>query len=627
MNITENLRCTDAQRRAILHHKGPAMIIAGPGSGKTFVITHRISHLINDLGVSPDKILVITFTKAAAKEMQQRAALLLQGEALPHFGTFHSVFYNILRQSGMGAGSILTETDRQRIFLNIMEKYDIQTQDPAEFIQRLSGDISCHKVRHALDKESVPGSVDIELFPEILRIYEAELRHMGKTDFDDMIIKTHRMLVRRSDMRRQWSRRFSYLMIDEFQDIDPLQYASVKLLLGPDENLFAVGDDDQSIYSFRGAQPSIMLGFDNDFNGAVRIVLDKNFRSENSVISHSLSLIKNNKNRFDKRVSGVKEKDGLSAVLEFEDIKKEAEYISRYRLAHSGSLAVLSRTRRRCAMLGDLLKKDGHRLIMNNKEGSVLDHFIADDIRSYLKLVSGDLSRKNFLKIMNRPYRYIDRTLVPETVDPEGMAGLFEGRRAQPYLEKMMNDIKAMEHMRPYAAITYIFRVAGYEGYLKEYAKERGIDPGSFEGVKKELLRLSSGYETIEEFLEKGGQAGAETEKERMEEKDHDKEREGKDEDGDDSIRLMTMHASKGLEFDTVFITDVICGNIPYKSARNTEETEEERRLMYVAMTRARKCLFLCVPERDGYKRTLPSDFISQAGFAPAEIPLKKSSI
>ena len=134
MNITYNLRCTDAQRRAILHDEGPAMVIAGPGSGKTFVITHRISHLINDLGVSPDKILVITFTKAAAKEMRQRAALLLTGGVLPHFGTFHSVFYNILKQSGVGAGSILSEKDRRHILLHIMEKYEIETLDTAEFM-------------------------------------------------------------------------------------------------------------------------------------------------------------------------------------------------------------------------------------------------------------------------------------------------------------------------------------------------------------------------------------------------------------------------------------------------------------------------------------------------------------
>ena len=606
MNITDKLRCTDAQRRAILHDRGPAMVIAGPGSGKTFVITHRISHLINDLGVSPDKILVITFTKAAAKEMQQRAALLLQGRALPHFGTFHSVFYNILRQSGMGGLSILSEKDRRRIFLHLMEKFEIQTPDPVEFIQRLSGDISCFKVRHALDKEFMPGSVDAETFPEIIRTYEYELKLMGKTDFDDMIIKTHRMLVRSGDLKKKWSARFDYIMIDEFQDIDPLQFSCIKLLLGDEKNLFAVGDDDQSIYSFRGAQPSIMLGFEQEFENCEKIILNSNFRSEKNIIRHSLTLIENNKDRFKKSVSGVKEDEGTVGIKIFENVADEALFISGYRRGHEGSMAVLSRTQKRVDAIAHLLSKEGHRVITNDRKGSLFDHFAVNDIIAYLHLAAGDMSRKNFLIIMNKPYRYISREDITkgEVIDPKALLAGSKGKLSHPFIEKLFKDMGVLEHMRPFAAITYILRVMGYEEYLDEYIKERDMDPGTVQRVKEKLLKLAAGYETIGEFLKKGG---PEAEKENREDNENDND--------DNSIRVMTMHASKGLEFDTVFITDAIGGNIPHRGAVSDEDVQEERRLMYVAMTRAKKTLFICTLCRDGYKEATPSGFISQAGF------------
>lgn len=599
MNITYNLRCTDAQRRAILHDEGPAMVIAGPGSGKTFVITHRISHLINDLGVSPDKILVITFTKAAAKEMRQRAALLLTGGVLPHFGTFHSVFYNILKQSGVGAGSILSEKDRRHILLHIMEKYEIETLDTAEFMQRLSGDISCYKVRHALDKKFMPRSVEAEIFPEIMRTYEGELKLMGKTDFDDMIIKTHRMLVRRGDLRKKWSARFEYIMIDEFQDIDLLQFACVKLLLGPLKNLFAVGDDDQSIYSFRGAQPSIMLGFEKEFEGCEKIILDKNFRSEKSIISHSLLLIENNRDRFKKAVSGVKDREGMVRAEIFKNAAMEAQFISEYRKAHEGSIAVLSRTKKRADAIVQLLSKEGHRVIANDRKGGLFDHFAVNDIMAYLRLAAGDRTRKNFLIIMNKPYRYISREYLPEVIDFKMLLTQYEGKMARPHCEKLISDVRTLEHMRPFAAITYIFRIVGYDEYLKEYIKERDLDPGTILKVREDLLKLASRFDTIDEFLEKGRE-----ESERLTEPEKQA-----------PICVMTMHASKGLEFDTVFIIDAIEGNIPHKGAVNDEDIQEERRLMYVAMTRARKSLFICALERDGYKVTAPSVFISQAGF------------
>ncbi len=625
MNITDKLRCTDAQRRAILHDRGPAMVIAGPGSGKTFVITHRISHLINNLGVSPDKILVITFTKAAAKEMQQRAALLLQGKSQPHFGTFHSVFYNILRQSGMGGLSILSEKDRRRIFLHLMEKFEIQTPDPVEFIQRLSGDISCFKVRHALDKEFMPGAVDAEIFPEIIRTYECELKLMGKTDFDDMIIKTHRLLVRRSDLKKRWSARFEYIMIDEFQDIDPLQFACIKLLLGNEKNLFAVGDDDQSIYSFRGAQPSIMLGFEEEFESCEKIILNSNFRSEKSIIRHSLTLIGNNKDRFKKSVSGVKEGSGEVSAKLFENVAEEALFISGYRRTHEGSMAVLSRTQKRADAIAHLLSKEGHRVITNDRKGSLFDHFAVNDIMAYLHLAAGDMSRKNFLVIMNKPYRYISRDDLTEDIDLQVLLEKSKGKLSYPFIEKLLKDVGALEHMRPFAAITYILRIVGYEEYLKEYLKERDMDTQSVDRVKEELLKLAAGFETIGEFLEKGrpdadrashdfGQSisGRDWENAAAKNGSYDNEKADREQD---AIRVMTMHASKGLEFDTVFITDAIGGNIPHKGAVSEDDIQEERRLMYVAMTRAKKTLFICTLLRDGYKEAVPSVFISQAGF------------
>ena len=589
MNITDNLRCTDAQRHAILHDRGPAMVIAGPGSGKTFVITHRISHLINDLGVSPDKILVITFTKAAAKEMQQRAALLLQGKSQPHFGTFHSVFYNIMRQSGMGGLSILSEKDRRRIFLHLMEKFEIQTPDPVEFIQRLSGDISCFKVRHALDKEFMPGAVDAEIFPEIIRTYECELKLMGKMDFDDMIIKTHRLLVRRSDLKKRWSARFEYIMIDEFQDIDPLQFACIKLLLGNEKNLFAVGDDDQSIYSFRGANFKNILDFPKIFPNTKIIKLEQNYRSSQNILNLANKVLEKAKEKYTKHLFSEIVSPVMPALVCAGNGQTEAQFIAQRILElHEDEdidlkdIAVLMRSARMSFSLEIELAK---RNIPYRKFGGLkfIETAHVKDVIAHLRvLLNPDdaVSYNRILLLIDGIGQQSANRLIPILNSNSGELTKYTQKNEK--LKKLFTTLSENQNpsIKPVEAVKNIIE------YYIPIMTEKFDDFSKRQKDLEHFEYLSEKYDRLEDFL-------SDLALEPPDSSVSDVEGEQKD----DYLTLSTIHSAKGLEYRAVFIIGAVDGRFPsVYSFSHDEELEEELRLMYVAITRAKTHLTITYP-------------------------------
>ena len=282
---------SDAQSKAINHYTGPCLVLAGPGSGKTLVITHRTKNLIQNYQVNPSNILVITFTKAAATEMQERFDKLMDGQKLPvSFGTFHAVFFKILKYAyNYRAENILREDMKYRIIKELVDRENLDLEDEKEFIASIIAEIGNVK-GDMIDIENYYSSnCSDEVFRRIYKGYDDRLRRKNMLDFDDMLIMCYELFRARKDILSAWQNKYQFILIDEFQDINRVQYEVMKMLAEPQNNLFIVGDDDQSIYRFRGARPEIMLNFEKDYPGSKRIVLDENYRCSGAVVKRRTS--------------------------------------------------------------------------------------------------------------------------------------------------------------------------------------------------------------------------------------------------------------------------------------------------------------------------------------------------
>ena len=297
------------QETAIEHVKGPMIALAGPGSGKTTAMVYRIKYLIEKAGVNPANILVITFTRASAKEMEERFHRLTKENIYPcTFGTFHSVFFYILRLAyGYNAGNILTEEEKYNLIRDLIRKKQIECEDEEELVQSVIREIGTMKGDMISLENFYSGCLGEEVFREVYREYEDIVTSKGKLDFDDMMVYCYELLKERQDILQGLQRRYQYILVDEFQDINKIQYEITKMLARPENNIFIVGDDDQSIYGFRGARPEIMLHFKDDYPDVVTTLLDVNYRCSRNITEGAVRLIGHNQTRFDKKIVSFKD--------------------------------------------------------------------------------------------------------------------------------------------------------------------------------------------------------------------------------------------------------------------------------------------------------------------------------
>ena len=304
----------EAQSAAVSHKDGPMMVLAGPGSGKTTVVTHRVQSLIEKHGVNPSSILVITFTRAAAREMKERFERLMEGRPMRgqvSFGTFHSVFFRILKLAYQyDASDIIREDQKLRLIRELTAKEQLEPEDENELISSLISEISAVKGEQIDLEHYYAKSCSGDSFRRIYRGYEEQLQRAHKIDFDDMLVMCWDLFRKRPDILSAWQKKYEYILVDEFQDINRLQYQIVRMLAAPSDNLFIVGDDDQSIYRFRGAKPEIMLGFERDYPKAARVLLDVNYRSTREIVEASLRLIEHNEKRFKKSLKTAGSRGG-----------------------------------------------------------------------------------------------------------------------------------------------------------------------------------------------------------------------------------------------------------------------------------------------------------------------------
>ncbi|MGI6054973.1 MAG: ATP-dependent helicase [Clostridium sp.] len=597
-----------AQETAICHKDGPMMVLAGPGSGKTTVITYRVRYLTETCGVNPSDILVITFTRAAAREMKERYEKLTGQMSRVTFGTFHSVFFRILKLAYRYSAENIVREEQQLCFVReLVEDEGLEPEDEKEFALSVLGEISTVKgemmeLEHYYSKNCPDAA-----FRRLYRGYEERMRGAGLLDFDDMMVLCLELFQEREDILSAWQRRYRYILIDEFQDINRLQYAIIRMMAEPEQNLFIVGDDDQSIYRFRGARPEIMLGFERDYPRARRVLLDVNYRCTQEIVTPALRLISHNRKRFDKeiRTTGVHGKQVLTKLWQNPGEENEAiaREIKLYLEAgvKAREIAVLYRTNAGPRFLVEKLMEYNLPFQTRDMVPNLYEHWISRSILAYVRMAMGSRKRADFLMIANRPNRYIGRdSLRSETVSFEELKA-FYGQKdwMVERIESLEFDLKALSRMSPLAAVNYIRQGMGFDAYLEEYASKRRMKAEDLLETADQLRESAAAFKTFDAWLEHiagYGEELARQARERMSDAD--------------AVTLATMHSAKGLEFQVVYILDANEGVTPHNRALLEDDLEEERRLFYVAMTRAKKRLHVYAVRERYHKKTEVSRFV-----------------
>ncbi|SEV93101.1 ATP-dependent helicase [[Clostridium] fimetarium] len=601
----------EAQISAINHNSGPAIVLAGPGSGKTTVITLRTKRLIEYYNVDPSKILVITFTKMAANEMKERFFKLMDGKKPSvTFGTYHAVFFTILKNAyNYSAKNIIREEQQREYIKRMISKYDLEIEDENEFVSSVLGEIS--QVKGSRINLQLYYSINCpeDVFRSIYQDYDSELKRNRLIDFDDMLVFCYELLSNRSDILSAWQNKYQYILVDEFQDINKVQYDVIKLLVEKSQNLFIVGDDDQSIYGFRGAKPEIMLDFTKDFVDAVKINLDINYRSTSNIVNSAKSVIDNNSKRFYKDIRAFNQIGNMVDIREFIDTSDENKYIidSIQKYIEDGTkykdIAVLSRTNIGARQLIGKLIEYNIPFTTRDIIPNLYEHWIAKNIFSYIRIAMGNRDRFEFLQIMNKPKRYISRdSMGTPLVDFEELRKLYEDKQWMVQrIDDFEKDLQLLKKMNPFAAINFIRRGIGFDDYLREYSQARRMNAEDLLNVITEIQEEAREFSTYSEWFKHIEDYNLEL-----------KEQVSSMGKTTDAVNLCTMHSSKGLEYKVVYIIDANEGIMPYNKAVLESEIEEERRMFYVAMTRAKEDLHIFYTKERYNKKQEVSRFVSE---------------
>ena len=589
------------------------MVLAGPGSGKTSVIVERTAYMINEGKIPASSILVVTFSRAAATEMKERFLEFVgQNRSEVTFGTFHGIFYGILKAAyHLSAANILSEEEKFSILREMTEKYGQEMAQEGDFIEEVAREISVVKGNCISPEHYYASCCSDEIFRDIFHGYKQALKAKRKLDFDDMILCCYELFSQRPDILKAWQKKFVYILVDEFQDINSLQYKILQMLAAPANNLFIVGDDDQSIYHFRGARPEIMLNFTRDYPGAETVLLDVNYRCSGNILKTAMNVINCNKKRFRKKLTTPNDVGMPVTCKVFDNPREEAVCVAaalKKRLEKGEKLentAILLRTNQEAESLITALMEYQIPFTMKEQLPNLYRHWICRNLLAYLHMAAGDRSRKNFLELMNRPNRYISRDALKNS-----QISFHDLREYYKDKDWMCDRITTLEtHLRilgtlsPFAAVNFIRKGMGYEEYLREYAQFRKLKPEELLEILDRIHESTRGMKNLkqwEDYIEDY------TEKLNEQAKRQRDRKEG--------VTVSTLHAVKGLEYDIVYILNVNEGSIPYRKAVLAESVEEERRLFYVGMTRARRKLVLAYVNRQYEKEREPSRFLEETG-------------
>lgn len=697
-------KLSSSQRTAVCHGEGPCAVIAGPGSGKTTVIVERIRYLIRIRGVEPSSILVMTFSRAAAREMRTRFLSGLQRDfcstetdrsADVVFGTFHSVFFRILQESSETKLNMVPQTGKENYLRHICavrpdfslisgretgsgdriegrsegrseDRIEGRSEDRSEDPRRrarLPDGMTSEKLQLLISrfKNGLPCSEP--WLPALVREYDRYLYSKGWLDFDDMILRCRDLLRQRPDILEQWRSRFRWILVDEFQDISPSQYETLLMLSAPRGNLFAVGDDDQSVYGFRGADPRTMRRFlsdcgpDKTKTPPRQIFLTENYRCGSEILKAGASLIRANRDRIHKTFLSRSGEKGRFTCRAFSGREEEYSFLANELQALSpserGRTAVIFRTHSAAAGFVNALGKNTLPVVREayRPAGNAVSakQSITEDLAAYYRaaagLAAGNISRRDLLRIINCPERFLSDSFIPR--EPAGRTQLLaHAGYSNKAVREFLDDLDVLNGLSPLYSMKYLLDSIGYRVCAEAALRERRTRPDcsestdvSAEKINDELLagllseaakyrdagswtsyleRLSQESENMP--LSSEGRAPCQNAAQTgLPDRDPSLKGQEQAEQSsapavlrEESVHILTMHACKGLEFDTVYIPNLNEGSIPSRQAFTSVQIEEERRLLYVAVTRARHSLTVTYTEGTPDRPAAPSRFLFQ---------------
>ena len=601
------------QLKAVKANERNVLVVAAPGSGKTTVIINRIKYLVDEVGVYPSNIIVITFTKAAALNMKNRYINTFHKESSPFFGTFHGLFYKILLREGANI-NIIEGYITNKIIEGVLRKYSDEVNE--DRVKEAVNNISLFKTSGENINDFKP-SIAKDIFMECYDAYDKYKKENNLWDFDDLTIKVLELFKNNKRIREGYKRVFKYILVDEFQDCDDLQIEFLKLMTEGEENsLFAVGDEDQCIYSFRGSKPEYMVSFDKTFKSAKKYYLHINYRSNKNIIESSKKVISFNKERNKKDIQWYKDKDGIILCKGVYDERIQGDEISgKIRAFYNKSSyrykenIVLYRTNMEAMSVIDSFIRNKIPFTLLDKEYNFFNHFICKDLLSYLSLAMNPYDREAFINIINKPFRYVSKTSIAYIreykYEKDTFDILIEKDDTPPFQRKKLDELKRdfnyIKKSSLSSGIQYIVTDMGYIDYLKTYTERFGGNIEDLEEIVEEFKMSASSFKTIFEFFEHVDEVGKKIE-------------ESKRNKTDDRVLLSTIHGVKGMEFENVFLINCNEDTIPHSSSKE-ENIEEERRLFYVGITRAIDNLFLFVPKMRKGKFRDASRFIEEGGF------------
>ena len=616
-------KLNENQKQAICHETGPMLVLAVPGSGKTTVLLCRILRLLEKGLAKPDQILALTFSKAAAEEMKERFRRAKGPEGVA-FGTFHSVFFRILRRKyGWSTDRVFQEEERRAVLRNMLEEAKWDIPDLEEYISVFLSQLSLMNSELESVNTFEPAGIPAVEFRKLFHTYERYKERHEKLDFDDMLTMCHHLLKTDAEARTAWQGKYRFILVDEFQDVNRAQFECLRMLAEEHRNLFVVGDDDQSIYAFRGARPDFLLQFPMLYPDAQRVTLNTNYRSTDRVITLAERVISNNEVRFAKEMHGTGIDGDKVTFFLADDVTAEADRIAEKiadLMDEGGALseiAVIYRTNLQGGVFARALYKKGIPYELRESGANVYDHWIAKDLLAYLFLAENEESDSALRRILNKPKRYIGRDLLaeaekmPYTLMRSFFACPSLKKWQEEHLENLRADLNQIRRKNVYDGLKYIRKVIGYDEYLEEFAVYRRTSAQVLWEIADEVMETARDCEDVKQFRER-----LEEMSRQMQGQNSLRERKRS------GVQLMTMHGAKGLEFSAVFLPSLIEGVVPHE--KGLEQVEEERRLFYVAMTRAEEKLCLSAVRRRYEKETKPSRFLAEMGLETEKLFGKK---
>ncbi len=618
-------KLNEQQKEAVLYFESPLLILAGAGSGKTRVITYKIAYMVKELSFPPERILAITFTNKAAREMRERIETLLGKEVPVAVSTFHSFCVKLLRahagRIGYSPNFVILDTeDKRRLIKEVLKELNL---DPEQYSPSAISSVISNVKNGMFSLESA--EVYYEKLKPVYDLYNRKLKELNAFDFDDLLVYGRELLLQK-DLKDYYSRFFQYVLIDEYQDTNRIQYEIAKSLTEDRGNICVVGDEDQCIYTWRGANIDNILSFERDFKNAKVIKLEKNYRCSKTILEAANAVIENNRLRKGKRLYTDNPNGHPIGLFRAETDLEEAIFVAKTvkKLINRGlkpsDIAVFYRTNALSRVFEDALRREG---IPYQIVGGVkfYERKEVKDILAYLRLVVSDSDVISLFRILNTPKRGLgsaveeklrkiverERNWNRALLELKEQLRMEKQRRAVEELRTTLLTLKEkLGELPPYDFVKFITVSTGYKEFIK---KEFPDD------CEQRLENVEELGNTLQEFSERSSLKGEELYLEFISTLTLSSDQDELEES--DRVTLMTVHASKGLEFPVVFVTGLEEGTFPHvKSSETSSEIEEERRLFYVAITRAKKQLFLSYSKRrrlfGSYRPMKPSRFVSE---------------